>query len=166
MSLESDWAVNKAIAKEKLEDLLALGIPTEVAREIARWNSSYDYETFAGMQDGSETPESGLRLGLVLRAARSPHRVNSLVLQDAVLDAGKLYAIFIPDVPELDILDITFKLNGSTVHQEFSTPWDYDGTAPGGDANRVTFVAGSYTIEAIANATGGPYSFEASFDVE
>lgn len=166
MSLESEWLDGKELALSQLNELLGIGLSPELAIRLANWNATYEYNTFNDMQTIGLPATTGPTAALKLLFSRSEARVNPGGLEGAVLDAGKLYAIFIPDVPELNILDITFKLNGTPVHQEFSPPWDYAGTNGGGDANRVTFVAGLYSVQAVANATGGFHSFEAAFTVE
>lgn len=103
---------------------------------------------------------------LTLRVARSAARVNSDELNEAQLDAGVLYAIFIQDDPTLFIDTIEFLLDGSPVHTEASAPWDYAGTAFDGSATRVTFVPGEYTIQANVTDASGTYAIDATFNVE
>lgn len=165
MDAEQLWLDNRAIVQAAISELLDAGFSLAVARQLAGWNSSYEYDSYADLQSGTPGPEFSASI-LRLAFSRAAARVNSNTLQGAVLDAGKLYAVYIPDVPELGINFITFKLNGVNVHTEFSAPWDYSGTSGGGDANRVTFVAGSHSIEAEINSDFGSYSLEASFDVE
>lgn len=166
MSLETDWQDRKDLVYTDIDALLSQGIPVETAKHLAGWNPTLAYDTFADMQSGLGSPVVGYRDLVRINVSRSAGRVNPEQLEDSVLDAGKLYAVFIQDVPELNILDITFSLNGSTVHHEFSAPWDYAGTGGGGEANRVTFIAGSYEVEAIINATGGFFSITSAFTVE
>lgn len=170
---ELQWQQQKENVQEDITALMSLGISLETARRLAAWNETLDYDTFAEVttlawppQPAPPVPANGLSQYLTLQVTRSDSRVNPSNLEGAVLDAGKLYAIFVPDIPELNTLSISFSLNGSPVHTEFMVPWDYAGTAAGGEANRVSFVAGSYEIEAVANSTGGPFNFSASFDVE
>lgn len=101
---------------------------------------------------------------LGLRFARSANRVNEGQLDGAVLDVGSLYAVFVPNYG--NITQVVFKLDGSPVHTEFSAPWDYDGTAFGGSANRVTFTAGSHEIEATVTTASGVVVVTAAFEVE
>lgn len=170
MSAESDWILLKEAVLQDLNELLSLGLTLDTARRLAGWNITYAFDNYSDLQmPGSltATPDQDtFRNSVRLMVSRSNSRVNPGNLEGEVLDAAKLYAIFIPDVPELNILDISFSLNGVPFHHEFSIPWDYAGTAGDGSANRVTFIAGSYEIEAVLNATGGPFSITASFDVE
>lgn len=170
-SQELQWQAQKEEVQAIIDEFVNAGISLDAARKAAGWNPTFDYDDYSQLTvwpppPVEVVPYGGISKYLRILVARSENRVNPGTLNDEVLDAGKLYAIFIPDIPELNILDITFKLNGSTVHTEFSTPWDYAGTAPGGEANRVSFVTGSYSIEAVLNASGGPFSIEAGFDVE
>lgn len=170
MSAESDWMANKAKVAAYMKELIDLGFTLETARSLARWNPTYEYDNYSDLQypaSVTATPGAGFSRDLLrLKVTRSSARVNADLLDGAVIDAGKLYAIFIEDVPELGINYITFKLDGVNVHTEFSTPWDYAGTAGGGDANRVVFVAGSHIIEAEINDDFGNHTLEASFEVE
>lgn len=173
MSEEANWLQRKAEYEADRDALLALGLPIETVKRLAGWQHRLDYDTYAESRAGvwppgavALPPVSGQRQSLRLMFSRSESRANAGNLEGAVLDAGKLYAIFIPDVPELTITQVTFELNGAPVHTEFSKPWDYAGTTPGGDSTRVTFVAGTYTIGATVVDAGGFYSFSAAFEVE
>lgn len=173
MADELEWAKRKAEYEFDRDALLALGLPLETVKRIAGWQHRLDYDTWADSQVGvwppgeaALTPVNGPRGTLQLLFTRSAARANPEQLKGAVLDAGELYAIFIPDVPELTITQITFELDGSPVHTEYSVPWDYAGTAPGGTANRISFIAGNYTIGADVVDVGGLYHFEVAFSVE
>lgn len=166
MSLESEWLDRKAYVYETIEALESAGIPFEIAKRISGWNQSLAYATFAGMQDGTDDGESGLIDGLSLFVSRSPARVNAGTLEQEVIDAGKLYAVFIPDVPELAITSIQFRLDGVPVHTEGTAPWDYNGTNFDGTGNRVTFVAGDHIIDAYVTTPSGIHLVSASFSVE
>lgn len=166
MSHELRWETDKATAAAYLEELLGLGLSPELAMKLAGWNATYEYATFNDMQFVGASATTGPVEALKLLFSRSPSRTNVGVLDGAVLDAGELYAVFIKDVPDLGINFITFKLDGVNVHTEFSTPWDYAGTTPGGEGTRVTFVAGTHTIEAEVNHDFGVHTLEASFEVE
>lgn len=170
---ESQWLDRKADVQADITALMGLGLTLDTARRLAGWNETLDYDTWLDVttlawppQPAPPVPVDGLRQYLRLLVTRSESRANADNLEGTVLDAGTPYAIFIPNIAELGIATITFKLNGTTVHTEFSIPWDYAGTAPGGDANRVTFIAGAYTIEAVVTDVSGIYSFEAAFSVE
>lgn len=164
--LEAEWAARKAYVYETIEALESVGIPFEIAKRISGWNPTLRFATFAGMQDGTDDGESGLVDGLSLFVSRSPARVNAGSLEQEVLDAGKLYAVFIPDIPDLAISTIQFRLDGVPVHIEGSTPWDYDGTNFDGTGNRVTFVAGDHIIDAYVTTPSGVHVVSASFSVE
>lgn len=166
MSLESDWQDRKTLVYANIYALLDAGIPLEQAKSIAAWNPTLAYDTFADMQDGTGLPTNGLRDFVRLKVTRSPARVGSGELNGAGLDAGKLYAIFIDDVPELNFTKVEFLLDGSPVHTEFSSPWDYAGTVFDGSANRVSFVSDSYEIEASITDMYGIFSVSSSFIVD
>lgn len=166
MSLESDWLARKTLVYNAIDALTELGIPFDIAKGIAGWNPTLAYDSFAAMQTGTGTPESGLRAGLRLLVSRSESRANPDNLEGAVLDAGKLYAIFVPNIPDLFINNMVFALNGVTVHTEATTPWDYAGTTVGGDAARVTFTPGSYTVDVGVTDGYGYFILSAAFDVE
>lgn len=166
LDLEQDWIDRKAVVQEDINALLDAGIPLETAKRLSGWNPTLGYATFNEMQTATGSSVVALGDSLRLLVSRSSDRVNADSLVGAQLDAATLYAVFIPDIPELNILDISFSLNSVPVHHEFAKPWDYAGTLGDGSATRVTFVAGAYEIEAIINASGGPFSISASFDVE
>lgn len=166
MSIESDWIAGKAKALVDLEAALSVGIPVEMAKRIARWNSTYEYDNFNDMQTIGLPATTGPREAMSLLFSRSESRSNSGGLNGAMLDDGVMYGIFIRDVPELEIDQILFRLDGSPVHLESSEPWDYAGTTVTGGSTRVSFSAGSYIIEAVVTDKYGVFSFEASFEVE
>lgn len=170
---EMRWQQQKENVQNDILALMNLGLTLDTARRLAGWNETLDYDTWAEVtslawppQPAPPTPVNGLRQYLKLNFSRAESRANPESLQGAVLDAGTLYAIFVPDIPELTITQITFQLNGSPVHTEYSKPWDYNGTLPSGGSARITFVAGTYTIEATAVDAGGFFNFEAEFEVE
>lgn len=170
---EMRWQQRKEDVQTDIAALMALGLTLDTARRLAGWNETLDYDTWADVtslawppQPAPPVPANGLRQYLTLEVSRSDARVNAEQLNGAVLDAGVLYAIFVPDIPELTITQIAFELNGSPVHTEFSKPWDYNGTLPGGEAARISFVAGNYTISANVVDAGGFYNFDAAFTVE
>lgn len=166
MSHENQWLAQKTQAEAELKAAISIGLPLELAKSVSRWNKTYEYNTFNDMQFVGESASIGTKAALTLLFSRSESRANPGGLDGAVLDAGKLYAIWIPDVPELLITQVTFKLNATPVHVEFSAPWDYAGTTGGGDSTRVSFVAGSYSIEAVIVDTNGFDNISASFEVE
>lgn len=173
LDLEADWLERKALVEGNMKYLLDLGIPIENARSIAGWNPTLDFDTFAEVSvfpplGPADVPYNGLRKQLRILFSRSADRTNNGNLDGAQLDAGKLYAIWIPDIPELNIINIQFSLDGSVVHVEGSTPWDYDGTEFDGSASRVTFVAGEHEIQAYVTdpGPGGASIVTAAFNVE
>lgn len=167
MSIETEWLAGKAEAKADLEAALGAGIPLEMAKRIARWNPTYEYDTFNDMQTIGLPAHKGTLEGVILLVSRSGERTGAGLLEGAVLDAGKLYAIWVSDVPELAITSVQFLLDGVPVHNEGSAPWDYDGTMFDGSASRVTFVPGNYEIEAGINPGFGPgFLITAAFSVE
>lgn len=166
VDLEADWLARKAVVYEDIAALLSVGIPIATAKRVAGWNPTLGYATFADMQSGLGDPSVALRDALRLMVSRSESRANPGQLVGAQLDAGVNYAIFIPDIPELGIDQIQFYLDGSPVHLEASTPWDYDGTNFDGSASRVTFTPGEYTIAASVTDSNGVFSIDATFNVE
>lgn len=117
-------------------------------------------------EETGSAPDIALRDLLRIVVSRSAVRTSGVLLEGAQLDADKLYAIFIPDSPSLEITSIEFLLDGSPVHTEASTPWDYDGTQFDGSASRVTFVAGEYIVTANITDVFGTFSIDAAFNVD
>lgn len=172
LDLEQDWLDRKAVVKADIDALLAAGFTLETARRLAGWNPTLDYDTFTEVSQfppppgPAPTPVNGLRDYVKLVVTRAPSRLGAVELEGAALDAGKLYAIYFQDVPDLDITQVVYLLDGSNVHTEYQVPWDYAGTDANGDANRVTFIAGTYEVEAQITATTGPFSVSATFVVD
>lgn len=88
-------------------------------------------------------------------STRSVVRHNAVALQDNTLDDGRGYAVFIEDRPEFGITQIAFDLDGSPHNTEFSAPWDFNGTAVGGEAIKYVFSAGTHEIDAHITYAGG-----------
>lgn len=166
MSHELRWETDKATAAAYLEELLDIGLSPELAMKLAGWNATYDYATFNDMQFVGPSASTGPVAALKLLFSRAPSRTNPGGLEGAVLDAGKLYAVFIKDVPDLNITTVKFKLDGSTVQLEGFPPYDFAGTSFDGSANRTTFVAGPHEIEAEVTAPSGVFIITAAFSVE
>lgn len=172
LDLEQDWLDRKAVVKADMDALLAAGFTLETSRRLAGWNPTLDYDTFAEISQfppppgPAPVPFNGLREDVRLVVTRSPGRTGASQLEGAALDAGKLYAIFFQDIAELNISKVIYLLDGVATQVEFYAPWDYAGTAPSGDANRVTFVAGSYEIEAQITDAFGSFSVSSSFVVD
>lgn len=166
MSLESEWADRKAYVYETIDALMENGLSFEIAKRISGWNPTLAFATFAGMQDGSDSGESGLVDGLRLYVSRSPNRINAGQLEGEVIDAGKLYAVFIADIPALNISQIQFRLDGVPVQIEGTAPWDFEGTNFDGSANRTNFVVGDHIIDAYVTVPSGIHVVSASFSVE
>lgn len=170
---EMRWQQQKDNVETDIAALMKLGLSLATARRLAGWNETLDYDSWADVtslswppQPTPPVPANGLRKYLTLEFSRAESRSNPENLKEAVLDAGTLYSVFIPDIPELLITQIQFSLDGTPVHTEFMKPWDYAGTTGTGGSNRVTFVAGEHNIEVSVVDVGGLYLFDATFKVE
>lgn len=103
---------------------------------------------------------------LRLQFSRSKDREGGLQLDNATLDTGKTYAVFLPDLIELGYTQVDFDLDTVPVHSETGAPWDYDGTDGFGFANKVIFTPGTHVIDAHVTYGGGSFTISASFDVD
>lgn len=170
---ELQWQQQKENAETDIAALMKLGLSLDTARRLAGWNETLDYDNYAQVtslawppQPSPPVPANGLRKYLTLEFSRAESRSNPENLKEAVLDAGVLYSVFVPDIPELQITQMQFSLDGSPVHTEYMKPWDYAGTTGTGGSTRVTFIAGSHNIEVSVVDIDGLYLFDASFEVE
>lgn len=172
MTAAQDWLVQKTLVKGNLKALLDLGVPLENARAMSNWNITLEYDTFAEVSvwppppGPAAVPVNGLRESVRLLFSRSSERTSPGPLENAALDVGKLYSVSIPNIPELGITQIAFYFDTALHHTELSAPWDFDGTQISGDANRLTFTAGSHTIDAQITDAFGSFGVTASFEVE
>lgn len=103
---------------------------------------------------------------LHLQVSRSKDRENPQQLDNATIDTGKTYAVFLYDLPELGYTQIDFDLDAVFHHTETGTPWDFDGTDGFGFAQKVVFGAGTHTIDAHVTYGGGTFTISATFDVD
>lgn len=104
---------------------------------------------------------------LHLQFSRDKDREGPKVLDNATLDVGKTYAIFIPDLPELGYSQVDFDLDTVFFHTELSAPWDYNGTDGFGFNIKVSFGAvATHTIDAHVTYGGGTFTISATFDVD
>lgn len=103
---------------------------------------------------------------LHLQVSRSKDRENPQQLDNATVDTGKTYAVFLFDLPQLGYTQVDFDLDTVPVHTELGAPWDYDGTDGFGFAQKVIFTAGSHTIDAHVTYGGGTFTISATFDVD
>lgn len=104
---------------------------------------------------------------LYIKVSRDKDREDSRNLDNATLDLGKSYAIFIPDLPDLGYTQVDFDLDTVPFHTELSAPWDYDGTDGFGFNIKVSFgVAATHTIDAHVTYGGGVFTISATFDVD
>lgn len=103
---------------------------------------------------------------LHLQVSRSKDRENSQQLDNATIDTGKTYAVFLHDLPELGYTQVDFDLDAVFVSSELGAPWDYAGTDGFGFANKVIFTPGSHTIDATVTYGGGSFVISATFDVD
>lgn len=104
---------------------------------------------------------------LFLKVSRDKDREDSKNLDNATLDVGKSYAIFLPDLPELGYTQVDFELDTVPFHTEVGAPWDYNGTDGFGFNVKVVFAApGTHTIDAHVTYGGGTFTVTASFDVD
>lgn len=104
---------------------------------------------------------------LYVKVSRDKDREDSKNLNNATLDVGKTYAIFIPDVLELGYTQVDFDLDTVFFHTETGAPWDYNGTDGFGFNQKVSFGApGTHTIDAHVTYGGGTFTISATFDVD
>lgn len=103
---------------------------------------------------------------LHLQFSRSKDRELNSQLDNATLDTGKTYAVFLYDLPELGYTQVDFDLDTVFHNTETSAPWDYDGTDGFGFAQKVIFTPGSHTIDAHVTYGGGTFTISATFDVD
>lgn len=108
---------------------------------------------------------------MALQYSLSDQRWDPKFLETGViLSDTTLVAVFIDDVFNAFISSVDFYLDAAPVHTELTAPWDYDGTAGGGEANLVTFTSGLHVITADIHFTGGfvtpnPFQVSAQFQV-
>lgn len=100
-----------------------------------------------------------------LQFSRSAFRTNPGSLHQSVLDTGKTYAVSITDTQNIGYTQVEFKLDGVSVNIEASAPWDYAGTAGGGEAVVTTIPAGLHTIDAVVTYPGGTFTVSADVEV-
>lgn len=104
---------------------------------------------------------------LNLKFSRDKDRESPKDLDNATLDLGKTYAIFIPDLPELGYTQVDFDLDTVFFHSEVGAPWDYNGTDGFGFNIKVSFGAvATHTIDAHVTYGGGTFTISATFDVD
>lgn len=103
---------------------------------------------------------------LHLQVSRSKDRENPQQLDNATIDTGKTYAVFLPDLPELGYTQVDFDLDTVFQNSEAGAPWDYAGTDGFGFATKVIFTPGSHTIDATVTYGGGSFVISATFDVD
>lgn len=106
---------------------------------------------------------------LKIKVSRDKDREDAKSLDNATLDVGKTYAIFVPEFPgiQLGYTQIDFDLDTVFFHTETSAPWDYNGTDGFGFAQKVSFGApGSHVIDAHVTYGGGTFTISAAFDVD
>lgn len=104
---------------------------------------------------------------LNLKVSRDKDREDPRDLDNATLDLGKSYAIFLPDLPDLGYTQVSFDLDTVLFHTELSTPWDYNGTDGFGYNIKVSFGAvATHTIDAHVTYGGGLFTVSATFDVD
>lgn len=101
-----------------------------------------------------------------LQFSRSKDRELNAQLDNATLDTGKTYAVFLYDLPELGYTQVDFDLDTVPVHTEVGAPWDYDGTDGFGFAQKVIFTPGTHVIDAHVTYGGGTFTISATFDVD
>jgi len=104
--------------------------------------------------------------GVHLQVSRSKDREQAQRLDNATLDTGKTYAVFLVDLPELGYINVNFDLDSVLHHTETGAPWDYDGTDGFGFAQKVIFTPGTHTIDAHVTYGGGNFTISATFDVD
>lgn len=103
---------------------------------------------------------------LNLKVSRDKDRSPEQDLDNATLDTGKSYAVFLPDLPDLGYTNVDFDFDTVFFHTETSAPWDFNGTDGFGFAIKVPAAGGSHTVDAHVTYGGGTFTVSASFDAD